>query len=63
MSVTPDDPRQIGGQYRDGYWGHEYTVIAIHTFSRLARSLNHRALGGALRLAPGTRHRASTPTP
>ena len=32
MSIGPDDPRQVGGRYKDGYWGHEYMVIAIHTF-------------------------------
>jgi hypothetical protein len=32
MSITPDDPRRVGGRYKDGYWGHEYMVIAIHTF-------------------------------
>ena len=24
MSIRHDDPRQIGGRYRDGYWGYEY---------------------------------------
>src|SRR5919199_3695574 len=32
MSITPEDPRRVGGRYRDGYWGHEYTVVAIHDF-------------------------------
>ena len=32
MSITPDDPRRVGGRYRDGYWGHEYTVVAFHDF-------------------------------
>jgi hypothetical protein len=32
VSITPDDPRQVGGRYWCGYWGHEYTVIAIHDF-------------------------------
>jgi hypothetical protein len=32
MSIGPDDPRQVGGRYKDGYWGHEYTVLAFHDF-------------------------------
>ena len=32
MSIAPDDPRQVGGRYRDGYWGHECTVLAFHDF-------------------------------
>ena len=32
MSITPDDPRQVGGRYWCGYWGHEYGVLAFHDF-------------------------------
>ncbi len=30
MSIGPDDPRRVGGRYRCGYWGNEYTVLAFH---------------------------------
>lgn len=32
MSIGPDDPRQVGGRYWDGYWGEEYEVLAFHDF-------------------------------
>jgi len=27
-----DDPRRVGGWYRYGYWGYEYTVLAFPEF-------------------------------
>lgn len=29
LNGLPVDPRVVGGQYRCGYWGTEYTVLAI----------------------------------
>lgn len=29
MSARTIDPRVVGGRYRSGYWGTEYTVDAI----------------------------------
>jgi len=30
--LGPDDPRQVGGRYRSGYWGREYEVLAFPEF-------------------------------
>ena len=30
--LSPDDPRQVGGRYRCGYWGREYEVLAVPEF-------------------------------
>jgi hypothetical protein len=32
LVLGPDDPRRVGGRYRCGYWGREYTVLAFPEF-------------------------------
>jgi hypothetical protein len=60
VSIAPDDPRQIGGQCRDGYWDHEYTVIVVHTFDNWRdRSIRVRQE----ELCVGIRRHACTSTP
>lgn len=33
----PPDPRVVGGRYKCGYWGYEYTVLAIDGYKITCR--------------------------